>query len=92
MPNARDILGGLPPQMVPIQVQRPPSEEERANIKRVEDMQVRTQAGAFASQCLAGERPTPGEWVAFARVAELYIRGEADPFDPAPRVPPEQTP
>ena len=65
-----------------------PSREAADNVRRVEAMQVRTQAGAFASQVLAGKQPSVREWVAFARVVECYIRGEAiDDAGPAPLQP-----
>jgi hypothetical protein len=43
--------------MVPMQ--RPPTQQEQANVKRVEAMQVRTQAGMFATQLLTAALARP---------------------------------
>lgn len=61
--------------MVPALIPRPPTPQEQANVARVEAMQVRTQAGAFATQLLQGRSPAPAEWLELAKAIELFIVG-----------------
>jgi hypothetical protein len=42
-----------------VQVPRPPTTEEQANVKRVEAMNLRTQAGLFATQLLTAALARP---------------------------------
>jgi len=42
-----------------VQVQRPPTTQEQANVKRVEEMNLRTQAGMFATQLLTAALARP---------------------------------
>lgn len=66
----------LQPSVVPVQVPRVPTDAEKTDIERVERMQVRTQAGVFATQLLAGRSPDPNEWVDLAKAVELFIWGK----------------
>ena len=50
--------------------------EAKAEIMRVQDMQVRTQAANLASLVLQHQKTSEARWVKFARVIEAYIRGE----------------
>ena len=72
LPGA-DPFAGLQAQMVPIQ--RPPTPEELEQVKRVERMQVRTQAGNWAATVLAGSTSTPAEFVELAAAMEAFIWG-----------------
>jgi hypothetical protein len=73
-PNADLLaaLGARQPMMAQHQVLTP---EAKAEIARVQAMQVRTQAAAIAGNVLQGAAVTPQDFVAMARVIELYIVG-----------------
>ncbi len=82
--NPNDIarMAGQP-QMGMVPIPRTPTAAEQVEIKRVERMNVRTQAGTFACQLYAGRSPTPDEWLAMARAIEAFIWGR-DEADAAP--------
>ena len=56
---------------------RIPSSAEQEEVKRVQGMQVRTNAANLASMLLQGKDFTPPGWTELAKVIELYIWGEA---------------
>jgi len=59
------------------------TEVDRANIERVEDMQVRTQAAAFATQVCAQRQHSLETWDKWVAHIEAYIRHGFD-AGPAP--------
>jgi hypothetical protein len=54
------------------------SEGQKAEIARVNGLQVRTNASDQATKLLAGKAPNMTEWVAVAQVIEHYIWEGAD--------------
>lgn len=64
-------------QMTAVPMQRLLTEAEKADMKRVERMQVRTQAGVFTCQLMQGRSPTPTEWLEMAAAIEDFIWGQA---------------
>ncbi len=54
---------------------RVPSQAERDELRRVQDMQVRTVAADHATRLLAGNPWKATEWHAIAKAIELYIIG-----------------
>lgn len=64
------MLGGAGPQM---QVQQVLTSEQKAEIMKVQGMQVRTQAAGIASNVMEGTACSPQDFVALAKVVELYI-------------------
>ena len=71
-PNLAALLGGAGPQLQQRQVL---TDADKAEILKVQGMQVRTQAAAIAGNVLQGTGTTPQDFVAMARVIELYIAG-----------------
>ena len=49
------------------------SESQKAEIARVNGLQVRTNASDQATKLLAGKAPNMAEWVTVAKVIERYI-------------------
>lgn len=50
--------------------------DQRAELARVQGMQVRTNAAQMASMVLQHQKTSEARWVKFARVIEAYIRGD----------------
>jgi len=75
MPNNQDILAALGARQPMVAEHRVLTEAGKAEIARVQAMQVRTQAAAIAGNVLQGAAVTPQDFVAMARVIELYIVG-----------------
>ena len=73
-PNA-DVLAALGARQPMANVHQVLTEAGKAEIARVQAMQVRTQAAAIAGNVLQGTGTTPQDFVAMARVIELYIAG-----------------
>ena len=69
MADQRNILGGLPAGLVPMQVQRPPTDAERAEVEKVRSMQVRKDAVTLVVQ--AGLGTTDATGVALVEAARL---------------------
>lgn len=61
---------------------RVPSQAELDEVRRVQGLQVRTNAADQATKLLAGKAPRMTEWHMVAKAIELYIWGEATPSDP----------
>ena len=68
------MLGGAGPQIQQHQVL---TSEQKAEILKVQGMQVRTQAAGIASNVMEGTACSPQDFVALAKVVELYITGDA---------------
>ena len=73
-PNLAALLGGVQPQIQQHQVL---TSEQKAEILKVQGMQVRTQAAGIASNVMEGTACSPQDFVALAKVVELYITGVA---------------
>lgn len=73
MPNPQMPQFINPAAMGGFQQVRIPSEEERREIKRVQGLQVRTNAADMATKLLAGKDPTMAKWTSVAKTIELYI-------------------
>lgn len=78
----RRMSTNLPPDMSRLiasagMVARPvPTTAEQAELRRVQGLQVRTNAAGLATQLLAGTDPDSRTWTTMAHVIELYIWGE----------------
>lgn len=59
------------------------SPDQRAELARVQGMQVRTQAAQIAGMVLQHQKTSEARWAKFARVIEAYIRGELPADSPA---------
>ena len=68
------MLGGAGPQIQQHQVL---TSEQKAEILTVQGMQVRTQAAGIASNVMEGTACSPQDFVALAKVVELYITDDA---------------
>ena len=68
------MLSGAGPQM---QVQQVLTADQKAEVLKVQGMQVRTQAAGIASNVMEGTACSPQDFVALAKVVELYITGDA---------------
>lgn len=74
------MLAGATPHQV-----RMPSQAEIDEVRRVQGLQIRTNAADQATKLLAGKAPTMTEWWSVAKAIELYILGEGPTSDsPAP--------
>ncbi len=69
-PNLAALLGGAGPQLQQRQVL---TDADKAEILKVQGMQVRTQAAGIASNVMEGTACSPQDFVALAKVVELYI-------------------
>jgi hypothetical protein len=69
-----------PPQMRQVVM---PTDAARAEVEKVRDLQIRTEAAKLACQLLAGKAPAIRDWWAIAYSVECYIRGVESAPDPA---------
>lgn len=84
MPNPQMPQFLNPAALAGMQQVRIPSAEERAEIRRLQGLQVRTNAADMATKLLAGKDPTMGKWTSVAKTIELYITtDEANGAGPA---------
>ena len=80
MADMRHLMNGVPPGMVPMQVQRPPTETELEEVRTVRSMQARDRAVALAVEHARGESITTVGLLELARHIARYIEtGETGP-------------